>query len=287
VTAVLGVTVLGTGSPIVDAKRAGPAALITYQRGEGSPVRHYLVDAGRWVGLRLEQAGVPWPHLDAVFFTHHHMDHNVGWSDVMMSGWQMGRQHRWRIFGPPFTGEFCAAMENAFSYDRARRFSLGSEDGGLHDVAELERGGIVLDEDGLRVTAAVVPHGPCVPSFAFRFDAPGRSIVISGDCRPSEALVELAAGADVLVHEVEHRASLRALLEAGGMPDEAQERICSNMSELHTNETQLGDVARAAGVATLMLTHYMPATFDPAALTASISATFGGDLVLSDDLTTG
>ena len=76
------------------------------------------------------------------------------------------------------------------------------------------------------------PH----PSFAFRFDAPDRSVVISGDCRPSDSLVELASGADVLVHEIEHRASLRTLLDSAGMPEAERERIYGFMSDFHTNE---------------------------------------------------
>ncbi len=283
----LGVTVLGTGSPMVSATRAGPAALITYQRRPDSAAHHYLVDAGRWVSLRLEQAGIPWPHLDAVLFTHHHMDHNVGWSDLLMSGWQMGRAKPWRVFGPPFTSTFCAATYDAFSYDRQHRPVLQSDEGGRQDVTEINGAGPVFDEDGLRVTAAVVPHGDCVPSFAFRFDAPDRSIVISGDCSPSEALVELAAGADVLVHEIEHRASTRAQLEAFGLPEADQERVFAVMAEWHTDESQLGAIAQAAGVGKLMLTHYIPDAFDPAALAAAISSTYTGDLVLSDDLTVG
>lgn len=279
---------LGTGSPVVrGTERAGASALVTYQRNDAATPRHYLVDAGRWVLMRLEQARIPWPRLDAVFFTHHHMDHNVGWPDVLMSGWQMGRAKRWRVFGPPFTGTFCDAMEAAFSYDRARRPSLASEDGGLHTVQELAAGGVVLDEDGLRVTAAVVPHGPCVPSFAYRFDSAERSVVISGDCRPSDSLLTLAAGADVLVHEIEHRESFRAQLITLGVSEVRQEQTFSFMDEAHTNETQLGDVARAAGVRKLMLTHYMPGRFDADALASTISTRFKGELVLSDDLTTG
>lgn len=282
----LGVTLLGTGSPMLQGvDRAGPSALITYQRTEDAPPKHYLVDAGRWVSQRLAQAGIPWPHLDAVLFTHHHMDHNIGWSDVLMTGWQMGRENRWRVYGPPFTQTFCDSMENAFVYDRDRRFSMGSEDGGRHDVTEMSSGGVVIDEDGLRVTCAVVPHGPCEPSFAYRFDASDRSIVISGDCRPSDALLQLADGCDVLVHEIEHRESLRRQLTAMGRDEARQEWIFANMSDLHTNETQLGDVATSIGARTLMLTHYVPGDFDPVALVKSIGAKYQGEIVVSDDLT--
>lgn len=283
----LGVTVVGTGSPTVRGiRRAGPAALITYQRRPDSRARHYLVDAGRWVVERLEQLRIPWPHLDGVLFTHHHMDHNVGWADLLMSGWGMGRSAPWRVYGPPFTASFCSSMEEAFSYDRAHRPGrFGSEEGARHEVMELAEGGLVFDDDGLRVTAAIVPHGSCVPSFAYRFDAEDRSIAISGDCRPSDSLLELAAGANVLVHEVEHRESMRAQLAAAGLPEDRQQQVLAIMTEAHTTSTQLGEIAQTTGVGTLMLTHYMPGSFDAGGLAASINASYSGELVISDDLT--
>jgi ribonuclease BN (tRNA processing enzyme) len=223
--------------------------------------------------------------MSAVLFTHHHMDHNVGWPDALMTGWQMGRATRWPVYGPPFTGSFCTAMEEAFSYDRARRFAPLGTDGALHDVHEIGGSGLVFEDHGLRVSAAVVPHGDCVPSFAFRFDAQDRAIVISGDCSPSDALVGLAEGADVLLHEVWHRPSFDAMLRARGRSDDERGRLMGFMASIHTDETQVGVVARRAGVKKLVLTHYLPPVFDTDALHSSVTRDFTGEVVLADDLT--
>ena len=283
----LSLTVLGTGCPaFVGSDRAGPSALITYQPDGADPPQYYLIDAGRWVTQRLGETGTPWPHLAAVLFTHHHMDHNVGWSDVLMTGWQMGRMTRWPVYGPPFTAAFCAATEAAFSYDRQRRLApVATLDGALHDVHEIECGGVVLEDEGLRVTAVVVPHGDCVPSFAFRFDAPDRAIVISGDCTPNDNLVELAEGADVLLHEVWHRPSLDAGLRLRGRSPEERERFMDFMASIHTSETQVGVVARRAGVEKLVLTHYIPPVFDADDLHRAVTHDFAGEVELANDLT--
>src|SRR5438045_8419434 len=71
----------------------------------------------------------------------------------------------------------------------------------LVHVHELSQGGAVMQDENVRVTAALVHHPPVVPSFGYRFDASDRSIVISGDTAPSDNLIQLAQGADVLVHD--------------------------------------------------------------------------------------
>jgi ribonuclease BN (tRNA processing enzyme) len=174
-------------------------------------------------------------------------------------------------------------MEGAFSYDRERRHKA-SKDGALHDVHEFDRGGVVLEEGGLRVTAAVVPHGDCVPSFAFRFDAADRSIVISGDCTENDAIVQLAEGADVLLHEVLHRPSYDALLVRQGRSRDEREGLMSFLTSIHTTEAQVGLVARRAGVKHLVVTHYLPPDFDANDLHQSVTRDFAGEVQLASDL---
>ena len=71
---------------------------------------------------------------------------------------------------------------------------------------------LVMQDENVKVTAAVVKHPPLDPAFAYRFDTAGRSIVISGDTAYSENLVRLARGADVLVHEVMYLPALEKLI---------------------------------------------------------------------------
>lgn len=273
--------VLGTGMPIpAGVDRAGPSAMIVHQPDPATRPRMYLVDAGRWVSHRLVQTGLPWQEMDAVLFTHHHMDHSTGWPDVLMTGWQLGRSKRWPVFGPVHTERYCRSIEDAFSYDRPRRY-LPSTDGALHDVHEIGAGA-VLEQHGLRITCAEVPHGDCEPAFAYRFDTADTSIVISGDCSPSASLVDFARSADVLLHEVCYRAALVELLDALGHTDDG---TLEDTIAVHTTETQVGKVACDAQVGHLVLTHFIPPIFDEGRLRTAVATDFAGPITIATDLT--
>jgi ribonuclease BN (tRNA processing enzyme) len=116
---------------------------------------------------------------------------------------------------------------------------------------------VVFDEGAVLVTAVVVPHGRAVPALAYRFDTPDGSVVFSGDTSVDDVLIELAHGADILVHQV---ADL-AYLGRHGITGPALDR----MAALHTDITQVGSVAARAGVSELILSHYLPA--EPDAIT--------------------
>ena len=75
-----------------------------------------------------------------------------------------------------------------------------------HDIKQ----GIVFDEQGVKVTAFLVDHGPVTPAFGYRVDYRGHSVALSGDTRVSENLIRFAQGVDVLVHEVVDADTVRA-----------------------------------------------------------------------------
>ena len=116
---------------------------------------------------------------------------------------------------------------------------------------------VVVDEDGVRVTAVAVMHGRAVPALAYRFDTPDGSVVFSGDTSANEDLIALAQGADILVHQVADLSYLRR----HGMDDAELAR----MAELHTDVTQVGGVCERTGARELILSHYLPA--EPDAIT--------------------
>lgn len=108
----------------------------------------------------------------------------------------------------------------------------------------------VMEDDRVKVTAILVPHGPVFPSFAFRFDAADGSVVFSGDTGPSDNIVTLARGADVLVHEVINL----PFYEKTGVPP----ALLEHFAKAHTPDTQVGAIAQRAGVKTLVLSHLVP-----------------------------
>jgi ribonuclease BN (tRNA processing enzyme) len=112
----------------------------------------------------------------------------------------------------------------------------------------------VAEDDAVRVTAVAVTHGHAVPALAYRFDTADGSVVFSGDTTVNDALIALAQGADILVHQV---ADL-GYLERHGVTGEALQR----MAGLHTDVSEVGSVAERAGVRELILSHYLPADLD-------------------------
>ena len=104
------------------------------------------------------------------------------------------------------------------------------------------------------MTAALVDHPPVVPAFAYRFDAADRSIVISGDTSPSDNLVALAEGADVLVHSVVYVPAVDRLVARVPNATALKASILAHQ----TSVQDAGRVAQEAGVKTLVLSHFVP-----------------------------
>ena len=120
---------------------------------------------------------------------------------------------------------------------------------------ELSEGGTVMEDDNVKVTAALVHHPLVEKAFAYRFDAADRSIVISGDTAPSDNLIKLAHGADVLVHEAMYLPAVDRL--AARVPDATT--LKKHLLASHTSAEDAGRVAREAGVKLLVLSHFVPA----------------------------
>ena len=131
--------------------------------------------------------------------------------------------------------------------------------GQLVRATDITAPGVVFDDGGVRVSAAQVMHGHAAPAFAYRFDTADGSVVFSGDTTVNERLIELAQGADILVHQVADLGYLKRHGWSGAALD--------RMAGLHTDVTEVGGVAQRAGVRELILTHYLPA--EPDAVSAA------------------
>lgn len=270
---------LGTaGGPTPKANASAPAQAIVV--GD----RIYLVDCGDGVARQLALAKLPMRDLRAVFITHQHSDHNAGYGPLFLLGWTAGLASPVHTYGPPPLVEMTAKLLEAYRYD----IDLRMTDEGRAPLAPLIRpheitaGGEIFADERVRVTAALNEHPPIRHSFAYRFDTADRSIVISGDTRYSDRVVALARGADVLVHEVVSR-------EFWERPDAPQPpAVVTHILASHTDAPDVGRVAAAAGVGTLVLTHFVP-TEGPRAPTeeqwiAGARRHFKGRIVAGRDL---
>jgi ribonuclease BN (tRNA processing enzyme) len=216
----------------------------------------YVVDCGNGVARQLVFAGLPLPMLRHVFITHHHSDHNADYGNLMWLAWTAGLRTRVDTWGPPPLERMTQLFFEMNAYDINTRIA---DEGRvplvpLVHVHELSQGGPVMQDDNVTVTAALVHHPPVVPAFGYRFDASDRSIVISGDTAPSDNLIELARGADVLVHDALYVPGLDRLVARVPNAAALKQSIMSH----HTTAEDAGRVAKAAGVKMLVLSHLVP-----------------------------
>jgi ribonuclease BN (tRNA processing enzyme) len=271
---------LGTaGGPRPRATRAAPAQAIVVN---GSA---YVVDCGNGVARQLVMAGVPLRSIRNLFITHHHSDHNADYGTLLLLAWSAGLATPVDTWGPPPLEHITKTFfeMSATDIDARRRDEGRADPKPLVRPHELHVGGHVFKDANLEVTAAVVDHPPMPLALAYRFDAPDRSIVISGDTRRSDALVALARGADILVHEAMLAAAVDRIIADVPNASDLKRSILSH----HTTAEDAGRVAQAAGVGTLVLSHLVPAedpTVSDEMWIEAARSHFAGRVILGRDL---
>ncbi|MGZ4676326.1 MAG: MBL fold metallo-hydrolase [Acidimicrobiia bacterium] len=267
------VTLLGTGSPIPDPNRAGPSTLV-----QAGPL-NLLFDAGRGVLMRLAAAGLFPGMLHHVVLTHLHSDHTTDFNDLVTTRWAMSPvENPLPVIGPPGTQTYVdrvlTMLTDDIGYRRAHHADL---DWDPAVVVTEAHDGAVLDEQGVRLTAAPSDHRPVAPTTAYRIDHDGAAVVIAGDTVPCPGLDALCAGADVYVQTVIRPDLVRAI---------PSPRL-QDIHDYHSTLAQAGETAARAGVRTLVLTHPVPAPFpgtEPEWI-AEAAPHFDGEIVLAEDLT--
>lgn len=270
------VTLLGTGSPIPDPNRGGPATLV--QAGG----LDLLFDCGRGVLMRLAGAGSGPPGLAVVFLTHLHSDHVSDLNDVITTRWVMSlATSPLLLVGPPGTRAVVDRTLDMLSEDVGYRIAHHDDltEGPRVEVTEALAGPLdlpLLAEAGVSVDVAPTDHRPVAPTVGYRVTHDRCSAVIAGDTVPCEGLDRLVAGADVYVQTVIREDVLRAI------PLQRLQDVC----DYHSTVVQAAQTAERAGVGTLVLTHMVPAP-PPGGAQEWIDLAaehFGGTVVAPDDL---
>ena len=265
---------LGTkGGPTPSRFRAPASNLLIV---DGIP---FVIDCPDGVAGRLVQAGVALDTLSEIFITHHHSDHVAGLGALLSLAWGSGLRTPVRVYGPEPMARVVGAQLAANAVDVALRV----REEGRPQLAPLIHArevsaGTVLATPRVRVSCAPVDHYT-VPTRAYRFDTPDRSFVFSGDTRPSDALIALARGADVLVHEV-------MLVEAlAGISDGNAPNLMDHLLRSHSTTEEVGQVAAAAGVRTLVLSHLVPAlpSITDAMWSEGVRRHFHGEIIVGRD----
>lgn len=274
------VVMLGTGTPNADPERSGPAVAVIVDD------RAFIVDAGPGVVRRAAQASrdldvgaLGADRLDRVFITHLHSDHTLGLPDLMLSPWVLDRPGPLHVTGPPGTSAMMQSIEDAWRADIDKRINglepREANRDAYRPVVTETTGGVVFEDETVRIEAIPVVHGDWDYSFGYRFTGPDRTIVISGDAAPSESLVEACGGCDLLVHEI--YSGERFVTR----PPEWQ----AYHAVFHTSPEQLVDIATRAGAVRLVLYHQLYWGTDDAGLIEEMRAAgWTGPLASARDL---
>jgi len=265
----LRVTLLGTGTPRPLMERFG-ASILVEAGGE-----KMVFDCGRGCTQRLYQMKVPLAEVNHLFLTHLHSDHTTGIPDLWLTGWIFERKQPFEVIGPKGTKEMMQGLEKAYAFDIHTRRDVDEKFSaeGVRVIARDVGEGVVYEKNGVKVTAFLVDHGPVKPAFGYRIDYNGRSVVLSGDTRPSENLVKHAQGVDLLVHEVYAE-------PAGAQIDAIEERIIAH----HTTPEQAGEIFTRVKPKLAVYSHIGRGTVTREEIIRGTRKTYSGPLEVGEDL---
>jgi ribonuclease BN (tRNA processing enzyme) len=308
--ATIGISNIARATPESDTKlyilgsRAGPSVggaqyMTCYAVVIGDKV--YVVDCGYGASEQLVRAGLRLQDIRNLFITHNHPDHNIELGTLIYFAWYAGLTRPLDVYGPPPLKTVLDAYLQALKPDvDVWLDDIGHPPMGPVTAHELSGPQAVMDDGTVEVSCTLVKHTPIFKSLGYRIDTPGRSIAFSGDTSPMESVVQLANGADVLVHEAIYLNPNQPAARAGqagdaridtgdrrgsaiaGDPQKLLEHVISS----HTPAEEAGRIAQEAGVRTLVLAHtvsLMPGVTDGMWIAAARKH-FSGEVIFAHDL---
>lgn len=259
----LHVGLCGAGSPFPDDKRTGPCTLVV----AGSQI--LVFDAGNAATRNLGKMGVNHGQIDAIFLTHFHSDHLDGLGELLLQRWvSTGNAKPAPVYGPPGVQRVVAGLREVYAQDEGYRVAHHGEAivppsgfGGEARPFEVtgQRDQVVYQEGGLEVRAFAVDHAPVHPAVGYRISYKGRTVVLSGDTRASDAMRLQAKGADLLVHEALSEPLVRAIGDAAIQAGRTNlKKLMADIVDYHTSPEQAAQIAQDAQVGYLLLSHIAP-----------------------------
>jgi ribonuclease BN (tRNA processing enzyme) len=286
------VVVLGTGTPLADPERSGPAVAVVVNGAA------YLVDCGPGVVRRAAAAekngikALAVEKLKIVFITHLHSDHTLGYPDLIFSPWVLDRADPLEAYGPRGLKRMTEHIEKAWSEDVQLRLR-GREEANatgykvnVHEIGLPRRDAaatagetpalqVVYRDENVTVTAFPVKHGTWKYAFGYRFDTKDRRIVISGDTAPTDEVVKACDGCDVLLHEV-YNPKRKKIVES--------KQKQAYFKAFHTSPEELGEIATRARPKLLVLYHQVMGEVPEEDLVEQVRQHYAGNFVSAKDL---
>jgi ribonuclease BN (tRNA processing enzyme) len=271
---------LGTqGGPFIRSYKQTPSAnLLLYKSFQ------IVIDTGFGVTFKLLDAGVSLTSINYVFITHHHSDHNLELGPLLYNAWLAGLKQPIHVYAPLGLNSMLSSYWESNRYDIETRI----KDEGRNDIRtlivnhEYSEGSIISNAE-FEVTALRNIHPPIEESFALKFILGNRVIVFSGDTAYCPALIPFSSNADYLVHEVMYVPAVEEMVKRRPNATKLRASILSH----HTSTADVGRIATAAKVKTLILNHFVPS--DDISLTQqvwlkAVRTTFSGNIIVGKDL---
>lgn len=272
--------VLGTGMPLPNPYRSGPGYAVIVND------HPYLVDAGEGIWRSLARAalvngdevtrGLDPAKLKYLFVTHLHEDHTVGIPSLLLNPFKLNIPTAKEIYGPPGIKAMVAHIRQAWAIDIAAELSDGYDPEGAratgHEI-QVEKSGVVFEDDNVKVEAFRTIHGPLKDTFAYRFTTPARIVTFTGDGGPYHPNIVLAAvDADILVAEAVTEVNIRHAPWGGETVEEKKREIF----RYHFSPAVLARIANEAKVKMLVLSHEQNynagGNYDPLGIVKEIKA---------------
>lgn len=241
-----------------------------------------LVDAGLGATRGICDQGVALTDIDLIVITHLHSDHYLELGPFFHTAWTAGLNRTIPVIGPKGLDAYWAGFQASMRFD----IDLRIRDEGRCDFDSLA--GIQVIEDTMifdTVTLRTMRniHPPITDTFALRFEAAGKAVVLSGDTAYMDEMAPFAKGADLLVHEAMLQEGVEALCARMTNGDE---RLRNHILRSHTDAADVGRIARDAGIKQLALNHMVPdgdPDFTDAHWEAQVRKHWDGPLLLGKD----
>ncbi len=274
------VVMLGSGNPNPSPTQSGCAIAIIVNN---TP---YIVDFGP--GL-IRQAAAMTPkyggeiealkvkNIKTAFLTHLHSDHTTGYPDLILTPWVMGRDTPLNVYGPEGIVDMTKHILQAYKEDIKYRIygdEPANNQGWRVNAHEFYEEGIIYTDSLITVEAFPVHHGTWPNAWGYRFTTPDKTIVFSGDCKPSEKVYEYTMDADILFHEVYYKKAY----------DSKSDEWRAYHKNHHTSTHELAEIASKTKPGLIVLYHilYWGATEEE--ILNEIRDSYDGRVIVGQDL---
>jgi len=229
----------------------------------------FMFDVGDGIVRRAENMGLPLNKIGGIFITHWHSDHFMDLASMVSRSWLLGRNNELHLYGPDGTDSINQSIKGYLHLENKHRVDHhGHETMDIskvhaipHEFKNVQNSKeIVYQQDGITITAFDVDHEPIEPAVGYAIEYKGKKVVISGDTKKNDLVLEMAQDADLLLHEIILNSMLRQMsTKLGELGMARNQKIITDIQDYHTPPAEVAEIAAKANVKKLILHHYAPA----------------------------